>query len=423
MGNSNIGKSPIKVDALGKVLGISKYPADYYREGMIYGKTLRSQYVHANIIQIDTNKAEKVPGVKVLTGKDVPGHNAHGVLHQHQPVLADKRVKYIGDAVALVGGADLDLVEEALALIKVEYEELPVVTDPEKAMEPAAIKIHDQGNIAYHLKIRKGDVDHGFQMADEIAENTYQVQMVDHAFLQPEAALAEIDDRGHVVLYVATQYAHWDRVEIANALNMGMNKIRVVTTTVGGAFGGREDMTLQVHACLLALKCNKPVKMIYERAESFLAHAKRHPMKMTYRTGATKDGKLVAVEATIIGDTGAYASWAPNILRKAGVHAAGPYEVPNVKVDSYAVYTNNPFAGAMRGFGAAQPPIAHEGQMDMLARKLGLDPVEFRLKNALRVGSVTATGQVLESSVGLVKTIQEAAKYFPDRFKRLGEVE
>ncbi|MDW7673857.1 MAG: molybdopterin cofactor-binding domain-containing protein [Bacillota bacterium] len=423
MSYSNIGKSVIKIDAKEKVLGKSLYPADYYRPGMIFGKTLRSDYVHANIINIDTTKAEQVPGVKVLTGKDIPGHNAHGVLHQHQPILADKRVKYIGDAVALAGGPDLDLVEEALSLIQVDYEELPVLSDPDKAMEPDAIKIHDDGNIAYHLKIRKGDVEKAFQHADEIVENTYKVQMVDHAFLQPEAALAEVDDRGNVVLYVATQYAHWDRLEIANALNVSTNKIRVITTAVGGAFGGREDMTLQVHACLLAMKFNKPVKMVYDRKESFLAHCKRHPMKMQYKTGANKEGYITAAEVKIIGDTGAYASWAPNILRKAGVHAVGPYEVPNVKVDSYAVYTNNPFAGAMRGFGAAQPPMAHEAQIDIIARKLGIDPIEIRLKNALKLGSQTATGQILESSVGLVETIKATAKYFPEKFSAQQEVE
>ena len=410
---NNIGSSPHKVDGLGKVLGVARYPADYYRNNMIYGKTLRTSVVHANVVSIDTSKAEKIPGVTVLTAKDIPGHNAHGVIKQHQPILAADKVKYIGDPLAIVGGADLDLVEEALELIQVEYEELPVLTDPEEAMKPEAILIHEEGNVAYHLPIRKGDIAKGFQKSDIIVENTYQVQMVDHAFLQPEAALAELDEQGNLILYVATQYAHWDRVEIAKALNVGLNKVRVVTTAVGGAFGGREDMTLQVHACLLALRTNKPVKMIYERDESFLAHCKRHPMKMYYKTGATKEGVLMAVEATIIGDTGAYASWAPNILRKAGVHAVGPYRVPNVKVDSYAVYTNNPFAGAMRGFGAAQPPLAHESQMDILAEKLGLDPVEIRLRNALRVGDQTATGQTLESSVGLTQTIEAIAAFLP----------
>lgn len=408
-----VGVSARRVEGLGKVTGTIKFPADYYEPGMLYGKTLRTKIASGRIVSIDTSKAEALPGVrKVVTAKDVPGHNGHGVLFPDAPVLADSRIRSVNDAIALVAADTEEIAAEALELIKVEYEELPGVFDPREAMQEDAPKLWEKGNILYHLPIRKGDVEKGFAEADVIVENTYSTQMVDHAFLQPEAALCTIDERGHLVLRVATQYVHWDRVEVARALGLSVNQVRIICTAVGGAFGGREDMTVQIHCALLTWLTKKPVKMIYDRHESFHAHSKRHPMYMEYKTGAKKDGRLTAVEARMIGDSGAYASWAPNILRKAAVHATGPYQVPNVKVDSYAVFTNNPFTGAMRGFGAAQPPIAYEAQMDLLAEKLGLHPFTIRWRNAFEEGSVTATGQVLETSVGLKENLLAAAKAF-----------
>lgn len=225
--------------------------------------------------------------------------------------------------------------------------------------------------------------------------------MVDHAFLQPESGIGYIDEDGRVAVIVSTQYPHYDREEIASALNIPLEDVRVINANVGGAFGGREDISLQIHLALAAKVLKRPVKTIYSREESFLAHSKRHPMVMRYRTGADKEGNLLAMEAEIIGDSGAYASWAANVLRKAGVHSTGPYYIPNVKVDSYAVYTNNPFTGAVRGFGATQVPVAYEQQMDILAEKLGMDPVTIRMKNMFRKGSETATGQILTESVPL----------------------
>jgi CO/xanthine dehydrogenase Mo-binding subunit len=318
-------------------------------------------------------------------------------------------VRSVNDVIAAVAAETLAAAEEALRQIKVELVPLPAVFDPLAAMEPGASQVHPEGNIAYHLKIRKGSIEEGFARATVIVEDTYRSQMVDHAFLQPEAVLAEFNHEGHLVLQVATQYPHWDRTELSRALNLPEEQIRVITPAVGGAFGGREDMTLQIQAGLLALKTSCPIKIVCSREESFLAHSKRHPMVMQYKTGADREGRLTAVEAKIVGDTGAYASWGPNVLRKAAVHATGPYVVPNVKVDAYAVYTNNPFAGAMRGFGATQPAVAYEAQMDRLAEELGLHPFAIRWVNALTEGSVTATGQVLESSVGLRQTMAEAA--------------
>jgi len=408
-----VGTSPGRLEGLGKVTGKAKFPADYYEPGMLYGKTLRTKIASGRIVNIDTSKAKALPGVRrVVTAKDVPGHNGHGVIFPDAPVLVESRIRSVNDAIALVAADTEEIAAEAIELIKVEYEELPGVFDPREAMQENAPKVWEKGNILYHLPIRKGDVEKGFAEADIIVENTYSTQMVDHAFLQPEAAICTINERGHLELRVATQYVHWDRVEIARALGLNINQVRVVCTAVGGAFGGREDMTVQIHCALLTWLTKKTVKMVYDRHESFHAHSKRHPIYMEYKTGATKDGRLTAVEARIIGDSGAYASWAPNILRKAAVHATGPYQVPNVKIDSYAVFTNNPFTGAMRGFGAAQPPIAYEAQMDLLAEKLGLHPFTIRWRNAFEEGSVTATGQVLETSVGLKESLLAAAKAF-----------
>jgi CO/xanthine dehydrogenase Mo-binding subunit len=379
---------------------------------MIYGQAVRSPYAHARIVNIDTSDALQVPGVLcVLTARDIPGHNGQGVVYQDMPVLARDEVRSVNDVVALVGATTPAAARAGAAKVKITYEELPALFDPIEAMQPGAPRVHpDRENIIYHLPIRKGNIEAGFAAADVIVENTYRTQLLDHAFLQPEAAVARVDERGHLVIYVATQYVHWDRVEVARVLGWNQDRIRIVAPAVGGAFGGREDMTLQTLVALLAVHTRRPAKMVLTREESFLAHSKRHPMIMRYKTGATRDGKLTALEAEIIGDSGAYSSWAPNVLRKAAIHATGPYVIPNVKIDAYAVYTNNPFTGAMRGFGATQPPLAYESQMDELASRLGIHPFTIRWLNAFRQGDVTATGQVLESSVGLTETMQQAAR-------------
>src|SRR5699024_4833907 len=242
--------------------------------------------------------------------------------------------------------------------------------------------------------------------------------MVDHAFLQPESGISFIDEEDRITLMLATQYPHYDREEIALALEIPEEKVRIINTNIGGAFGGREDISFQIHLALATKVLQRPIKIIFSREESFEAHAKRHPLVMKCKTGADKDGKLLVLEAEIVGDSGAYASWATNVLRKAGVHITGPYEIPNVKVDSYAVYTNNPFAGAMRGFGATQPPIAHEQQMDILAERLNMDPISIRMKNIFKEGSTTATGQVLVESTPLDKCIEKVVEkmdFYSDR--------
>lgn len=413
-----IGKNIIRVDAYSKVTGKAEYPQDIYMKDMLYGKTIRSTKPHA-YIKVDVEAAEKSDGVvKVFTAKDVP-KNEHGVVFQDHEVFIDKKVRRIGDPIGFVVAKSERAAKEGAKLVKVEYEEIEAVFDPVKAMEEDSPKVHGDSNIMYHYKLRTGDIEEAFKNSHIIVENTYKTHFAEHAFIQPEAGLSYLDDNGVLTLAVATQYPHYDREEISKALNIDEENIRIINTNIGGAFGGREDISLQIHLALASYILKSPVKCIYDREESFLAHSKRHPMVMKYKTGADKSGKLLAMEAEIIGDTGAYASWATNVLRKAGVHATGPYEIPNVKVDSYAVYTNNPYAGAMRGFGATQVPVAHEQQMDILAEKLGIDPIDIRMRNIFRKGSKTSTGQILLESVPLDICLEEVA----NRFKEYGKKE
>lgn len=413
MNTTVIGSRVVREDAWGKVFGQTKYPADVNLPDQLYGVIVRSPYPHARVRNILTDKALGLAGVvTVLTAKDVP-NNSHGVLFRDQPVLADY-VRMVGDPVAVVGAETLEIARAAAKLVDVEYEVLPAMFDPEQAMSSDVPPLHPQirpTNVLYHMPIRRGTMEEGWALADVVIENEYNTQHVDHAFLQPEAVLAYVDERGHMVVQTATQYAHYDRGEIAHALGYRFSKVQVKCLAVGGAFGGREDISLQIIAALLAMTTLRPVKMENTREESFYSHSKRHPMKMHYKTGATKDGKLVAMEARIVGDTGAYASWGINVLRKSAVHATGPYVIPNVSIDSYAVFTNNPYSGAMRGFGVAQTVLAYESQMDLLAKALGISPLEIRLRNMFKVGSTTATGQVLTGSIPLDQCLAKIAPY------------
>lgn len=415
MKNTSVGKRIRREDAWGKAFGQASFPADVNREGQIYAVVVRSPHAHARVRGIKLDEARKAPGVvALLTAADVP-HNSHGVLYRDQPVLVENYIRMAGDPLVLVGAESLAQARAAAERVQVDYEVLPGLFEPEEAMKPEANalhpEIHGNTNILYHLPIRRGDMAKGWAEAEVIMERDYETQMLDHAFLQPEAVLAYVDERGHLVVQVASQYAHYDRGEIAHALGLKLNQVQVKTMSVGGAFGGREDISLQILAGLLAWRTLRPVKMENMREESFQSHSKRHPMKMHYKTGATRQGLLVAMEARIIGDVGAYASWSPNVLRKAAIHATGPYEIPNVWVDAYAVLTNNPFTGAMRGFGAAQPVLAYESQMDLLARELGLSPLEIRLANIFHSGSQTATGQILTGSVGLEECLMAVRPY------------
>lgn len=412
-----VGKNMIRVDAYSKVTGKALYPQDIYMDNMLFAKTLRSKYPHANI-KIDTADAEKVDGiVRIFTYKDIP-FNKHGVVFKDHDVFACEKVRRIGDPIAFIVGTSEKTCIEGMNKIKVDYKILEGVFDPIEGMKEDAPKIHGDSNILYNFKLRTGDIEEGFKNSDIIVENTYTTHMVEHVFLQPEACLSYLEDDGTVVIVIATQYPHYDREEIAQTLKIDEKKIKIINTNVGGAFGGREDISMQIHMALAALTLKQPIKTIFSREESFLGHSKRHPFIMKYRTGVDKEGYLQAMEAEIISDSGAYASWATNVLRKGGVHSTGPYHIPNVKVDGYSVYTNNPYAGAMRGFGATQVPVAHEQQMDILAEKLGISPMEIRMKNIFKQGSTTATGQVLLESVPGSKCLESLMPYM-EEYKRL----
>lgn len=408
-----VGESPRRPDGTVKVRGEFAYSSDLWHEDMLWGATLRSPHPYARITGIDIAEALAVQGVyAVLTHEDVPGVNRYGLEHMDQPVLAEDVVRYQGEPVALVAADHPETARRAMKRIKVSYEVLDPVTDAERAVSGEAPSLHPGGNTVRHVPIRCGDPS---AAADVVVSGTYEVGMQDQAFLGPESGLAVPGDDGGMDLYVATQWLHVDQRQIVAALGLPTEKVRLTLGGVGGAFGGREDLSIQVHACLLALHTGKPVKMVYNREESFYGHVHRHPAKLYYEHGADSDGKLVYVKARIYLDGGAYASSTPAVVANAATLGVGPYEVPNVAVDAWGAYTNNPPCGAMRGFGAVQAAFAYESQMDKLAEACGLSPVEIRVRNAMSEGSVMPTGQVVDSAAPVAELVRRvAAKPLPD---------
>jgi CO/xanthine dehydrogenase Mo-binding subunit len=386
-----VGQSVRRVDGVPKVKGEFEYASDLRRDGMLWGATLRSPHPHARIVSIDTAAALEAPGVvTVLTHADVPGKKTFGLDVQDQPVLAVDVVRYAGEAVAIVAAEDPELARAALKKVDVKYEILTPVVDMERALEVSAALVHPQGNIVRALTIVHGNPN---APADVWVEGIYETGMQDQAPLGPEAGLAVPAADGSVDLFIATQWLHADLEQLAPCLDLPPEKVRLHLSGVGGAFGAREDVSMQIHACLLALRTKRPVKMSYGRQESFYGHVHRHPSRVWMRHGAARDGTLLNVQARLLVDGGAYTSTSPAVIGNATTFAAGPYEVPNARLEGTAVFTNNPPCGAMRGFGAVQACFAYEAQMDKLAAALGLDPIELRLKNALHSGSVLPTGQ------------------------------
>ncbi|MBI4771337.1 MAG: xanthine dehydrogenase family protein, partial [Chloroflexi bacterium] len=337
------------------------------------------------------------------------GEKNHGLVVKDWPALAGDKVRYTGDPVAIVAADTREIATQALELIEVDYDPLPVVADPVSARRPDAPLVHAGGNLLKHIKVRKGDVAQGFAEADMILEQTFHTPTTEHAFLEPECAIGRLED-GRVVVEVGSQIPYQDREQIAACLGLPREGVRVIGRLIGGGFGGKEDIAGQIHVALLAQATGRPVKMLYERHESLLFHPKRHATVIRVKMGAKRDGTLTAVETELYGDTGAYASLGEKVMTRATTHSAGPYEAPHVRADCYAMYTNNPPAGAFRGFGVTQSCFAVESMMDMLAARLDMDPVELRRKNALRVGSVTNTGQALQESVGLMDCIELVEK-------------
>lgn len=412
VGLSVVGESVTRIDGRAKVMGKPIYAGDICLRGMLHGKVVRGPYAHALIRGIDLSAALAIEGVRaVLTAADIPGINRFGVAIQDQRALADEKVRYYGEAVALVAAETEEIAAAAAERVRVSYQELPAALTVDQALASDAPKVHEEGNLLQHTKLRKGDVKRGFAHADVIVENTYHTQRVDHIVLEPEASMAALDEYGVLNVRTSTQYPFRDRRQLGPVLGLDMNKIRVIHQAVGGGFGRKDDITTEIHAGLLALATRRPVRLVVSREESMIAFSHRHPMRIHCKTGARRDGKLTALETTIYADTGAYASLGCFVVKKAGIHAAGPYYIPNVKVDTYTVYTNNSISGAMRGFGVPQAAVAHESQMDMLAAELGMSPLEFRLENALDVGLDTATGHAMGPGVGIKATLERVKEY------------
>ncbi|MFD6172509.1 xanthine dehydrogenase family protein molybdopterin-binding subunit [Streptomyces coeruleorubidus] len=414
-----IGESTLRPDGTLKVTGEFAYSSDMWHEDMLWGQILRSTVAHAEIVSIDTSEALATPGVyAVLTYDDLPTDvKNYGLEIQDTPVLAHGKVRHHGEPVAIVAADHPETARRAAAKIKVDYRELPVITDEASATAPDAILVHEgrddhhaghvpHPNIVHRQPIVRGDVAEARKRADVIVEGEYTFGMQDQAFLGPESGLAVPEEDGGVHLYIATQWLHSDLRQIAPVLGLPEDKVRMTLSGVGGAFGGREDLSMQIHACLLALRTGKPVKIVYNRFESFFGHVHRHPAKLYYEHGATRDGKLTHMKCRIVLDGGAYASASPAVVGNASSLSVGPYVIDDVDIEAIALYTNNPPCGAMRGFGAVQACFAYEAQMDKLAKKLGMDPVEFRQLNAMEQGTLMPTGQPVDSPAPVAELLR-----------------
>ncbi|MDX1613359.1 MAG: molybdopterin cofactor-binding domain-containing protein [Candidatus Promineifilaceae bacterium] len=408
-----VGQLVNRPEAVAKVTGAAVYTDDISFPNQLVGRTLRAAFPHARINKIDTSAAEALAGVRaVLTWRDVPGRLNHGLVRHDWPALAKDKVRYVGDPVAIVAADTAEVAERALELIEVDYEPLPVVPHEEAALDEGAALVHEDwqtGNLLKHIKVRHGDIEQGFDEADVIVERTFRTATTEHAFLEPECAIGVPADYDHahqkLTVYVGSQIPYADRNQVAACLNLPDEAVRVVSPLVGGGFGGKEDIAAQVHVAMLAQASGRPVKMLYSRRESLRFHPKRHATTIHMKVGARRDGRLTAVQATLYGDGGAYASLSDKVMTRATTHATGPYITPHAKIDCYANYTNNPPSGAFRGFGVTQSAFAVEQTMDMMAEELDLDPLAFRRLNAMQVGQVTATGQTLRESVGLLECL------------------
>jgi len=413
-----VGRPLRRVDALGKAVGATVYAGDFTMPNMLHAKVFRSSEPSACIKQLDVTKAQALPGVAcVLTADELPDGklitDMPGQTGQERrkgsdaPVLAAGRVRFVGEPIALVAAETLAIAEQALELIKIEYEPLAGVFDPLEAMKPGAPVIHEPDNIVSSWKIRKGNAEAGLAAADLIVENTFRVPFIDHAYIEPEAGVAWVDDQQVINIRVCTQVVEHFR-SIAQAVGVPHNKVHVRGTMIGGGFGGKEDITVEIFLALLTKETNRPVRLAYTREESILAHSKRHPFIITHRTGVKKNGRITGAEIKMISDSGAYPYLSPYVLLYATVTSCGPYRIENLKVDSVSVATNNPFTSAFRGFGGAQAAVAYEQQMDEMAKALTMDPLEFRKINYLKTGDSNAIGQQIKSAVWLEEEAMQA---------------
>jgi CO/xanthine dehydrogenase Mo-binding subunit/aerobic-type carbon monoxide dehydrogenase small subunit (CoxS/CutS family) len=407
-----IGKNVRRIDAPSKVSGRLKYAGDMTMPGMLHVQVLRSPHPHARIVSIDTSAAAAMDGVEgVVTSADVPGQDGFGVFVDDQPIMARGKVRYAGEAVAAVAAEDLLTAKRAVAAIKVVYEPLTPVFDPDEAMRPGAPVVHDYApdNITKHIPIRVGDVEQGFAQSDLLVEENYSTQAIEHAYLEPEAGLSYVDHDGVVVVVSPSQNITHHRHMLARIIAKPISKVRFIMSPVGGGFGGKEDMIYQGMLALLAMQTQRPVRLVFTREESIISTAKRHPSRTRLRMGLLRDGRILALEMKMICDGGAYGLSTEGVMRKAAILAAGPYVIPNVKVDTYGIYTNNTPSGAFRSFGALQTAFATESHLDICAERLGLDPFQIRRINAMRDGATTHTKAKL-GSVSLTRALDAAEK-------------
>ena len=421
-----VGRAHTRPDAIDKVTGAGIFSDDLHFEGMLYARVQRAKVPHAMVKKMDVSKAKALDGVaEVLTAKDIPGEHNHGLVNDDWPVLVGvgERIRYAGDAIAIVAAETKAIASQACALIDVEFEPLPVISSPVQARQKGQPQLHASGNELKHIKVRKGDMEKGFADADTTISHTFHTQTTDHAFMEPECSVAVPTADGRIEIYVGSQIPYEDRRQVARVLGLEEERVHIIGQLMGGGFGGKEDISGQIHAALLAQASGRPVKLLYDRSESLLAHPKRHATQIRVKLGAKRSGELTAVETELYGDTGAYASLGDKVMTRATTHSAGPYDIPHVRADCYAMHTNNPPAGAFRGFGVTQSTFAIESMMDLLARKLDIDPVELRIKNALHLGSITNTGQLIDESAGLRECLEkvdaELRKITPDPFKAI----
>jgi len=408
-----VSKPVKRIDALSKVTGKARYADDLKFPGMLYGVVLRAPVPHAKLISIDSRRALRRKGVyAVITHEDIPGEKTVGVVKYDQPVFVFDKMRYIGDGIALVVAEKEEIARRALKDIKIQYEELPGVFDPLEAMDKRAPKVHEDGNIICYHKVRKGNIKEGFEQSDIVIEREYKTQFIEHAYIEPETVIAIPLDDGGILVYGCIQNAFTTQKNLARVLALDMAKVRIIQTPIGGSFGGKDDVmtVMAARAAVAALKTGRPVKLNNTREESMMESYKRHPYLIRYKIGAKKDGTLMAVKVFIVADGGAYASTTQFVTWRSTVQAAGPYRVPNVHVDTYGVYTNNVYTGAMRGFGSPQVNFAIESIIDELAYELHMDPLELRLKNVLKDGDETGTGHKLREGVTIGKLLEEIGR-------------
>jgi len=412
-----IGLNKERIDVLDKVLGKPVFAGDRNTEGSLFAVVYRSQRPHGWIRSVNISKIQAQPGVvKVITAADIPGQNRFGAIKKDQQCLAEDRVRYVGEPILLIVAATEHTACNAMNSVKIDFEDIESIHNAFIA-EKSATLIHDGGNLLSHRKVVKGDIEKGFAESDVIVEHTYSTTWLDHGFMETEAGIGYLDEAGRIVVTSSTQNIHYKMKEISRVLGIPEDRVRVIQSTTGGGFGGKLDVTVELFLALAVYHTKKPVMMRFTREESFLSNTKRHPLYIEYKTGAKKDGSIQAIKVNIIGDTGPYISYGETVCLRVAVHSTGPYEVPNVYTDSRMFYTNNPVCGAMRGFGVPQLAFAHESQMDEIARAINMDPLDIRIKNGLRKGSLTATSQILYDSVGFIDTLRKIEPFWRARKK------